>query len=561
MKRSLRENDATAALAVVATVTLGYLVRHTLNPDGVAYLDLAAVLRRGDLHHFVQGYWSPLYPALLGLIGLVSGNSTSSQIAAAHLLNVAAVGLTIGVIWQWARAARTAWFGRGAIAALIVCSAEPPRIEALTPDLILLCTMACIGYELVVHRGEHWVRLGLLFGLAYLIKTGIWPWLVVAMVMRTLMVSGRSARLDTLRSHAITIALTLCWIVPMSVQAGHATLGSTGSLNAAWYLASSDGRTPDTHAGEHLRYRSAPANDSSTIQWAEFDSEAGWTYHPWSSPDDWSQGILSDQSKNPTLGWLLHYWIGTVRLTASLWLRTLFVFVLIPAVWIGRGCAAGTTTVTAEGPAKGAACCAHTCAPTTLVAMVLGAIGIGEYIVIHAEPRLIAPFALLFALAALDWMVGDREAETAAMTIPPTIDRQALSLLGIVVAGYVTVTRIYHAVADERRISAGLIQLENAHRSAYHASPSDGMGLASALSADVPAHPRVVIVGPALPVMANVFWIGGRIVAQLPPASAASLSALPAERQRDLMKELFHGRADVLWLTDPDGGFQIVHVP
>ncbi|MES1259573.1 MAG: hypothetical protein ABUL71_03185, partial [Gemmatimonadota bacterium] len=324
----------------------------------------------------------------------------------------------------------------------------------------------------------------------------------------------------------------------------------TGSLNAEWYLASSDARTPDTHLGEHLRYRSTQESDSASIQWAEFDSEPGWTYHPWSSPDDWSRGVVTHQSTRPTLAWLLRYWFGAVRLTASLWLRTLLVFVLIPAVWIGRGRRAGgggnrTTATWGRAPA----------------AMILGAIGVGEYVVIHAEPRLIAPFALLFALAALDRLVGERETESDAMPIPLTIDRQALSLLGIVVAAYVTATRIYHAVADDRRISNGLAQLEDANRAAFRPTPTEGMGLATALSADVPAHPRVVIVGPALPVMANVYWVGGRIVAQLPPASAASLSALPGARQRDLMQKLFHDRADVLWLTDPDGGFQIVHVP
>ncbi|MES1260045.1 MAG: glycosyltransferase family 39 protein, partial [Gemmatimonadota bacterium] len=210
MKQDVRENDVTAAMAVVATVLLGYLVRHTLNPDGVAYLDLAAVLRRGDLHHFVQGYWSPLYPALLALIGLLSGNSSSSQIDGAHLLNVVAVILAIAVIWRWARAARTPWFGRAAITALVVCSAEPPRVEALTPDLILICIMACIGYELVVHRGAHWLRLGLLLGFAYLTKTGVWPWLIVAMALRTIMASSAIARRETWQSHTVTLALMLC---------------------------------------------------------------------------------------------------------------------------------------------------------------------------------------------------------------------------------------------------------------------------------------------------------------------------------------------------------------
>jgi dolichyl-phosphate-mannose-protein mannosyltransferase len=545
MRAKLREIDGLAVGTITLTVMLGFLVRQTLNPDGVSYLDLAAVLRRGDFHHFVQGYWSPLYPALLALVG---DRSPGDRIAWGHLLNVLAVAIAVAVIWRWARAMATPWFGRAALAALIVCSAEPPRVEALTPDLLLLAILAGIAYVLIASRDTHWATVGALFGLAYLTKTGIWPWLLVAMALRTLLANDRAVRIATVRSHLVTAAVICCWVLPLSIQSGQPTFGSTGRLNLRWYLLSSDARTPDTDHGEHRGYRAAAFGNDTAGMWAAFDDATDWTYQPWSNPDGWSTGALQSGHGTPALSWLLGYWVDTVIRTASLWLRTLLVFVLIPALWIGRR------------PGRWRALLQRK--RLSLVVMLLGTIGIGEYVAVHAEPRLIAPFALFAALGALAWLLGDEPetSERAAWHVPFTIDRLALSFLGVVIAAYVSVERIYHAEGDRDRIASGLVELEDADRAAFAPLGSDG-GLAGVLAVTAPEHPRVVVIGPALPVVANIFWLGGKIVAQLPPESAAALGALPPDHQRDLVQHLFHDRADVLWLTSADGAFQIVRVP
>ncbi len=460
-------------MAVLATGVIGFLVRQTLSPDGVSYLDLAGALRHGDFQHFVQGYWSPLYPALLAALEPLAGDEPGRQIALAHLLNVVVALLAIAAIWRWARMMRAPWFGRAAFAALIVCSGEPPRVEAVTPDLILLFLATCIGYELVVRRGERWVILGLLFGAAYLTKTGTWPWIVLAMTARTFAAPDRTARLLTLRSHAVTAVIALCWVVPISLQAGHATLGSTGRLNYRWYLESSDARTPDTHRGAHVQYRTQPVADGAPIVWAEFDADR-WTYEPWSSPDEWSHGIIDHQATSPTAGWLLAFWVDQLRLAVAVWLRPLLLFVLVPVIWIGRRGRTWRDLIDADRPAA--------------IAMFLGVAGIDEYLAVHAEPRLIAPFALLLALALLDWRVGDR---TAYDETPGTLttDRQLASLLGIAAAVYVTCRRIYFALDDDRRITAGLAALEVTNRTAL-APPSSGAGgLAGAVSSVAPAPP------------------------------------------------------------------------
>jgi hypothetical protein len=69
------------------------------------------------------------------------------------------------------------------------------------------------------------------------------------------------------------------------------------------------------------------------------------------------------------------------------------------------------------------------------------------------------------------------------------------------------------------------------------------------------------VIGPVLPVLANIFWTGGRVVAQVPPESVATLRNLPVERRSALLHEMFSSRADVIWITGSDGSYNIVRIP
>src|SRR5437870_3181683 len=45
-----------------------YAARHTMNPDGFSYLDLADAWRRGAWGEAVNAYWSPLYSWLIAAV-------------------------------------------------------------------------------------------------------------------------------------------------------------------------------------------------------------------------------------------------------------------------------------------------------------------------------------------------------------------------------------------------------------------------------------------------------------------------------------------------------------
>src|SRR5450756_937717 len=65
-----------------------WAARFTATPDGISYVDLSDAVVNGHLGEIVNAYWSPLYPALLGVLRLVFRPGPYWEFALAHLLNV-----------------------------------------------------------------------------------------------------------------------------------------------------------------------------------------------------------------------------------------------------------------------------------------------------------------------------------------------------------------------------------------------------------------------------------------------------------------------------------------
>src|SRR6266404_1109841 len=61
--------------------------RFAMNPDGVSYLDIGDALWRGDWHMALNAYFSPLYPALLGLGMKILRPSPYWEFPVVHLVN------------------------------------------------------------------------------------------------------------------------------------------------------------------------------------------------------------------------------------------------------------------------------------------------------------------------------------------------------------------------------------------------------------------------------------------------------------------------------------------
>ena len=237
-----------------------YASRQEMNPDGVAYLDLADAWRRGDLAQAVSLYWSPLYSWLLAAALALVGPSARGEFPLAHLLNFllylgalasleyflrcSAPRPAAGTGAGWPAAARAAW----AHALFLVGALGLVTIRLVTPDLIVLgVVLLAAGLLCRLADGAGpgaAVALGAVLGLGALAKAAMLPVAVVTLALAA--VAAGSARRAWPRAALALAALALVvapWIAAMSSVAGRPTLGDNARLNYLW-LVSREYRAP-----------------------------------------------------------------------------------------------------------------------------------------------------------------------------------------------------------------------------------------------------------------------------------------------------------------------------
>lgn len=92
LQRSPREDRIFSIVAWAVVLILGAVqalaTRFSMNADGVSYLELSDRYARADWSNAVNGYWSPLYPFLLGLVRRIHEWPPFWESSAAHTVNV-----------------------------------------------------------------------------------------------------------------------------------------------------------------------------------------------------------------------------------------------------------------------------------------------------------------------------------------------------------------------------------------------------------------------------------------------------------------------------------------
>lgn len=509
-----------AAVCAALCIVLGWTSRTALNPDGVSYLDIAARLSAGDWSGAVQGYWSPLYPLLLAVLGTVTGATGTTLLVQVHFLNV---GIALGIVallWRLARAHGDPIVARALFAAFLLASARTPRLDAVTPDLLLIGAVLGLGGELLRGAGSRWYALGSWFGVIFLTKTSSWPWLLVTVTLLTI-AGDRAMRRTLVRAGGVALVVMALWVVPLSLKSGRPTLGSAGAFNACWYLERCDSRTPDEHSGAHARYGGLRLADGELVTVADF-SNTQWTYAPWSDPTAWQAEVGSINRAPLDLFDLVGYWSRQGWAVVSLWTPQLLLFVLFPVALLSwsRG-------VLTSGWRE------HRMA---VLLVVLGLAGVAQFIVVHAEPRLIAPFVLLTSMGCLWWWRAPGIATSARPFRSEVV--LVLSWVGLVSAvlrGAIYVPELM------KRATEDTARFERLRRAGDAAVPGGLAGRA------------VVVVGPAIPVVSDAWLFGARIVAQIPPGSAARIRNWTPAQQREMLGLLGQGDGDVAWMTATNG--------
>jgi len=251
-------------VVLVATLVLlvGLQLRRwngAVNADGISYLELAAQYARGDLSAAANGYWSPLYPILLGVafrlaklstlqlnrsvitpeLRVMLGVNAAIAVFATALymrLLVELDGRDGGTASDGLRAARFAAAGSLWIWWIVRFSS----VTTTSPDLLLAAWLAATSTELVIAgaRPSRWgaVRLGIALALGFWTKAVFFLVIPVAVVAYLLLV-GRA----WVRQHAASLIVTAAvlsapLVLVQSASQGRFSFGETGRLNYGWYV-------------------------------------------------------------------------------------------------------------------------------------------------------------------------------------------------------------------------------------------------------------------------------------------------------------------------------------
>jgi hypothetical protein len=228
-------------------------LRYQANPDGVSYVDLAIAFASQGPGALVNGYWSPLYPALIGVAYAVAPPGIETMYATAHLVGVLPFVAAALAYHHFLAALRREAGRHGADpgsevlivlvgwAAFALYVLKGIGLHLLTPDLGVAAVAFWLSAEaLSLAAGEwpvaRWVRAGVVLAGGYWWKAILFPVGLVWCGLAVIIAWRRDGRRGPIAGVATYAALSLVWIVPVSLHTGRATFGETGRLNYLWYV-------------------------------------------------------------------------------------------------------------------------------------------------------------------------------------------------------------------------------------------------------------------------------------------------------------------------------------
>jgi len=233
---SLVRHPLTWILLAYTALGLGLLAAYQfqINPDGIAYLDIAEKYVRGDIWGAINAYWSPLISWLtagLRLLGL------PPQVAI-KLVLLTGGAVALGGVWRllgdcpvWMRAVATA----GAIPLTVYHA-----LHVITPDLLVATVLVWYAAWLVEGRLDVRASVwgGFLVVLGYFAKAFALPFCLIHLCGWRMLAEQQVAWRQRLWSLAVSLVVTGCvsgvWIVALKAKYGVWMFGSAGRIAYAW---------------------------------------------------------------------------------------------------------------------------------------------------------------------------------------------------------------------------------------------------------------------------------------------------------------------------------------
>jgi hypothetical protein len=321
LQRGLNNLLRLVAIIMGAVHTWAASTVHSMNPDGVNYLDMGEAYWRGDWAMALNSVWSPLYSWILGFVMRTFQPPMDWEFPAVHITNFIIFLATILCFEFFMRQLTkqlsinriknqdeagtpiAEWLIIGIGYSLFIWSSLVLiKIWSVNPDM-LVAAIAYLagGIILGINNGKNswkmFTMLGLVLGAGFLAKAAMLPigfiFLVAAIISRS---DNRFAISKYLLSFGIFALISLSFISAISVVNGRITFGDAGLLT---YVRHVNG-IPYPHWQGEIHGFGVPINPSRKILNSppiyEFGSPIGGTYPISYDPAYWYKGVIPSYS-------------------------------------------------------------------------------------------------------------------------------------------------------------------------------------------------------------------------------------------------------------------------
>jgi hypothetical protein len=298
-------------LAAVLGFLQAWAHRYDMQPDGISYIEIA---KNGGAH-FVNGYWSPLYPFLLRLTFRIFHPSLFWEATSVHLTNFAIYLVNLvsfEVFLKELIRTRNSWAatqsGQPFVSAQTVWTwgyvfflwaahywVTPAWV---TPDLCVAGIVYLIMATMLrIHRGAgSWLTfasLGALLGLGYLAKAPMFVLAFIFLACAAFLVPAPKKAVPLLTTALLFFSLLAGPLVfSLSNARGRPTFGDSGKINYAEYV---NGAPKYVHWHGEPPATGIPVHAERQIfaipPMYEFSVPIPGSYPPWYDPAYWYEGI------------------------------------------------------------------------------------------------------------------------------------------------------------------------------------------------------------------------------------------------------------------------------
>src|SRR5688572_16418041 len=224
---------------------------HSMNADGISYLDIGDAYFRADWVNAINPVWSPLYSWILGLANFVIRPSLQWEFPVVHLVNFVIYLIALSsfeFMWKRVRTYEAStesysipdfWWWTLGYLLFIWISLSLIEIWAVTPDMLMsvfVFLAAGLIAQMRAGEGGRWsfLNLGLILGFGYLSKSFMFSTAIVFLAIAWI-VQKRSGR-KILLGASVFLLLTLPFILLISAKKDKFTMGESGTVTYLRYV-------------------------------------------------------------------------------------------------------------------------------------------------------------------------------------------------------------------------------------------------------------------------------------------------------------------------------------